>query len=308
MPIESFLLRDIITRMRFFKYLLKIIHGNGQHVFALVGPSGTGKSYRAKPLAKQLRAELIIDDGLLIYGEKILAGHSAKKEKNFLGAVKTALFEDKSHRDNTAKALQEHKHKKILILGTSEKMVNKIAERLQLPKPEKIIKIEDIATQEEIEIARCSRQMEGKHVIPVPSLEIQRSYPQIFYDRVRLLFKGEKQIVRSSQSELFEKSVVRPEFSKTTVVKVPYEILKNSILKYAKEFDNRITLKEITINLEENGYAIVLIADLPFNVQLAEKVNKLQKFIIENIERNQSTAVSNLNIIIDKIINSLERT
>lgn len=288
--------------MSFLKNLLKLLKGGEQEVFALVGASGTGKSYRAKPVAKQLNAELIIDDGLLIHGEKILAGHSAKKEKSFLGAVKTALFEDKSHRDKAAKVLQEKKYKKILILGTSEKMVNKIAERLQLPKPKRIIKIEDIATKEEIEIAQCSRQMEGKHVIPVPSLEIRRSYPQIFYDKVRLLFKGKKQIVRSNQSALFEKSVVRPSFSKTTVVKVPENILKESIKKYTEEFDSLITLKEIDISLEENGYAVVLTADFPFNVQLIERVDKLQKFIIENIEWNESTVVSNLNIIIDRIV------
>lgn len=290
--------------MSFFKDLFGYIFGKEQEVFALVGASGTGKSYRAKPLAKQLNADLIIDDGLLIYGEKILAGQSAKKEKNFLSAVKTALFEDKLHRDKVAKALQEYKYKKILILGTSEKMVNKIADRLQLDKPKKIIMIEDIATAEEIEIARNSRKIEGKHVIPVPSLEIQRSYPQIFYDKVRLFFKNKNQIVRSKQAALFEKSVVRPEFSKTAVVKMPEENLKASIRKYAEEFDRRIILKEISAELAENGYSVVLTVDFPFSTRLTELIHKLQKFIIEKIELSESTAISDVNIIIDKIINT----
>ena len=70
----------------------------GVTVFALVGESGTGKSFRAKLLAQKYGIDIIIDDGLLIQDDKIIAGHSAKKEKTFLAAVKVALFDDKIFR------------------------------------------------------------------------------------------------------------------------------------------------------------------------------------------------------------------
>ena len=82
----------------------------GVTVFALVGESGTGKSFRAKLLAQKYGIDIIIDDGLLIQDDKIIAGHSAKKEKTFLAAVKVALFDDKPHRDEIAKALQKMKN------------------------------------------------------------------------------------------------------------------------------------------------------------------------------------------------------
>ena len=47
---------------------------NGIKVFALVGPSGTGKSFRSQLLAKKYGIEYIIDDGLLINDDKIIAG------------------------------------------------------------------------------------------------------------------------------------------------------------------------------------------------------------------------------------------
>jgi len=78
-------------------------------VFALVGESGTGKSFHAKFVAQRYRIELIIDDGLLIRDNRILAGHSAKKENSFLAAVKVALFDEKSHRDDVARRLQNEK-------------------------------------------------------------------------------------------------------------------------------------------------------------------------------------------------------
>ena len=51
----------------------------GIQVFALVGKSGTGKSFRAKLLAEKLGVPYIIDDGLLIHDTTILAGKSAKQ-------------------------------------------------------------------------------------------------------------------------------------------------------------------------------------------------------------------------------------
>ena len=45
----------------------------GITVYALVGESGTGKSFRAKLLAQKYGLEAIIDDGLLIKEDKILA-------------------------------------------------------------------------------------------------------------------------------------------------------------------------------------------------------------------------------------------
>ena len=96
-------------------------------IYALVGKSGTGKSFRAKLIAEQYALTAIIDDGLLIQDEKIVAGKSAKHEKTYMGAVRVALFDDKEHRDAVAKAIQKQNVKKILIIGTSEKMVQKIS-------------------------------------------------------------------------------------------------------------------------------------------------------------------------------------
>ena len=49
-------------------------------VYALVGPSGTGKSHRALWVAKENNIEYIVDDGLLIKGNEIIGGKSAKRE------------------------------------------------------------------------------------------------------------------------------------------------------------------------------------------------------------------------------------
>lgn len=274
----------------------------GVNVYALVGDSGTGKSFRAKLLAQKYGIELIIDDGLLIRDDKILGGHSAKREQTFLAAVRVALFDDKTHRDIIALALQNETFKKILLIGTSEKMVNKIAARLQLPQPQKIIKIEEIATQEEIEKAIRSRRVEGKHVIPVPSIEIQRNYPQIFYDRVRVLLKRKQNPLSGLiHSKVYEKSVVRPEFSKTGRVTISEAALSQMVIHCVNEFDDQIRIKKLTIKTDSQGYRLVIVIDVPFGTQLTGKIHKMQEYIVENIERFTGILIEDVHIIIDKI-------
>ena len=63
-------------------------------ITAIYGASGTGKSSSALAFAYEKGIEAIIDDGLLIYKGKIIAGISAKFEKNALTAVKRAIFAD----------------------------------------------------------------------------------------------------------------------------------------------------------------------------------------------------------------------
>ena len=61
-------------------------------VYAFVGPSGTGKSYRAGLVANEHGINYIIDDGLFIKENEILAGNSAKKAPTKIETVKEALF------------------------------------------------------------------------------------------------------------------------------------------------------------------------------------------------------------------------
>lgn len=54
---------------------------NNIKVYAFVGPSGTGKSYRAQMVANENNIHYIIDDGLFINDNEIIAGESAKKHQ-----------------------------------------------------------------------------------------------------------------------------------------------------------------------------------------------------------------------------------
>lgn len=271
-------------------------------VFALVGESGTGKSFRAKLLAEKNGIDAMIDDGLLIQNDKILAGKSAKHEKTYMGAVRIALFDDKEHRDQVAKVLQKSKIRRILLIGTSEKMVKKIAMRLQLPPPSKIIRIEDIASTEEIEKAIRSRQTEGKHVIPVPSIEVKKSYSHIFVKGVQeLISKGSRKILGKKEASMSEKSIVAPEFSKKGRIEISEAALSQMVMHCISESGSNVRVKKLSIKTDARGYKLIVTIDVPFGRQLTGEIHNLQQYIIDSIEKYTGILIEELSIIIDKI-------
>lgn len=286
----------------------------GIQVYAFYGPSGTGKSFRAKLVAQKYHIKAIIDDGLLIYEDNILAGRSAKLEDSYMGAVRVALFDDKEHRDSVARAIQKSQLKKILLLGTSEKMVNKIAMRLQLPIPERYIKIQDIATPEQIEAARISRQIEGKHVIPVRAYEVKEAgkYNRIFVSKIKVrlakkrffrhFFKAPQENQVDLNSKLFEKSVVRPSFAVQDRKNISQAYLCRMALNSIKEFNRIIRLKQLTIKTDKTGYKLFVTIDVPFGESLTELSNSLKRHVINAVEKDCGILVEDISIIVDKIL------
>ena len=117
-------------------------------VFAFVGSSGTGKSYRAQMVAGEQNIHYIIDDGLLIKDNDVVAGESAKKAPTKIETVRRALFVEEEQRKKMRRAIRVINPEAILILGTSDKMVKEIAQNLGLPEIEKTIYITDVASEQ----------------------------------------------------------------------------------------------------------------------------------------------------------------
>jgi adenylate kinase family enzyme len=272
--------------------------------YALVGESGTGKSFQAKLVAQKYRIDLVIDDGLLIKDNRILSGRSAKQEASFLAAVKVALFDDKAHRDDVARKLLVEKSRKILIIGTSEKMANKIAIRLQLPPPTKIIRIEDVSSQSDIEKAIRIRRTEGKHIIPAPSMEVRQNYPNIFYEAINIFKQKRIPDAIGAIPKMHEKSLVKPSYSKPNKIPISAEALSEMVINCIEEYNPHILLKRVMVKESKEGYHLVVTIDVPYGIQLGSNMYAMRQYIIDNIERFTGILIEEINIIIDKIINN----
>ncbi len=276
------------------------LYFKGIKVYALVGKAGSGKSFRAQLVAQRLGIDLILDDGLLIKDQRILAGQSAKKDKHSFSAVKTALLAKPGQARKIRKALRRQDYKKLLILGTSVGMVERITERLDLPHPKRVITIGDIATKVEIDAATRSRKKSGKHIIPVPAVEVKRDYGNIFLNSVRVLIKRRFPFRRKPQ-DAFEKTVVRPEYSDKGKVSISRAALTQMVMHCANEYNPEIWVRKLVVSEEPAGYKLEVVIEIPLELKIAGRIHGFQRYVLENIEQFTGIDLQEVNITVGKI-------
>lgn len=265
-------------------------------VYALVGRSGTGKSHKAQIVAGQHEIEYILDDGLLIRGTKVLAGVSAKREDTRIGAVKRAIFVNPEHRSDVKKALRDYEPEKILVIGTSEHMIENIMHVLGLGREYELIRIEDISDPEEIAAAIRLRRLKGKHVIPVPTFEVKKDFSGYFIDSI-------KQLVKKSEKNIqtYEKTVVRPTFSYLGKYEIKDTVLKSIASNSALEVDSVDRVVSVDIESSREGILITTGIILEMREPLYEIGKRVSMKIKSNLEYMTGKNVLGANVIIKGI-------
>lgn len=262
-------------------------------IYAFVGPSGTGKSYRAQMVAGEYDIHYIIDDGLFIKDNEVIAGNSAKKAPTKIETVKHALFLTDEEKQEIKKAIKKYKPDSILILGTSDNMVEKIAENLNLPKIEKTIYINEIASQEEMETAKRIRKTEGKHVIPVPTFEIKKDFSGYILDPLQI-FKSKG---KGKAPYISEKSIIRPTFSYLGNFTISDTVFRQIAEHLASrtEFINKIVKTRVEKNPEGPYIYMEVIVNYGSNIMqgLAEFKEKSKK----EIEKLTTMNVQKIDIV-----------
>lgn len=259
-------------------------------VYALVGKSGTGKSYQAMNICRELNIEAIIDDGLLIYGNTVAAGISAKRQATKIGAIRTALFTNNEHRLLVAEKIQKLEIEAILILGTSDGMVQRIADRLDLPAIEKTVYIEDITTEVERNIAHKQRHELGKHVIPVPTFQIKREFSGYFLDPLKIFRRWGNREVFS------EKSVVRPTYSYLGDYIISDKAISDIIQYIGQKTEGVHSIIRVDANTTNTGVEITVLAILHYGCKVIDAAKNLQSSISSGVEMMTAFNIETVNI------------
>ena len=265
-------------------------------VVAFVGPSGTGKSHRAIGVAFDNKCDAIIDDGLLIKGTKILAGTSAKNEDNRIQAVKRAIFTDDEHAKVVREALAQSNIKRLLIIATSDNMINKIIGRLGLDKPVKTVYISQIATKAEIKKARYSRLHDGKHIVPVPSVELKPHFTGYFADLPYNIFSKHRR-----QEKNADRSIVRPAFSFYGKLLIADSAIEDIINIIATKMDGVERITDLRVRRRsDNSKGIVIYVEvvLYYGEKLFVVTRQLQAKIKKKVEYMTAMQVKNVNVSI----------
>ena len=265
--------------------------------YAFVGPSGTGKSYRAQMVANERGINYIIDDGLLICGNEVLAGVSAKKAPTKIETVKNALFQNNERKNEILKVIKKHRPDKILILGTSDGMVEKIAANLGFEPISETIYITDVATEEEMAMARNIRVTQGKHVIPVPTFAIKKDFSGYLLDPLQI-FKSKG---KGQTPYISEKSIIRPTFSymgNFTISDSVFRQIIDCVVERLKEVHkiSRCIIKKN--NEQDDGVYIYIEVIINYGFQISEAMGKLKHNIIKEIENLTAMNVKKVEIVV----------
>jgi uncharacterized alkaline shock family protein YloU len=271
-------------------------------IFALVGRRGTGKSHHAPMLAHQYRIEYIIDDGLLIKGNQILAGRSAKRENTRYGAIKRALLNDPDHARQIAEKLRGLDPERLLILATSPRMADSIAEKLRLSPPVKYINIEEIASPEEIKTAMRVREKENRHVIPLPTFEVKKEFPGYLVDPLRSFFRFP---MAHTQKMAVERSIVRPVYSTLGHFYIAEHVVGDLVGYIVSEIPGIHRAHKVEIKTVE--MKVILDVDLVLNLKqpagknLVDLLSQAQQAVKEKIEYLTGFYLDRVNVTAKKI-------
>ncbi len=265
--------------------------------YAFVGPSGTGKSYRAQMVANERGINFIIDDGLLISGNEVLAGISAKKAPTKIETVRNALFQNDERKKEIQNVIKKKKPESILILGTSDEMVKRIAENLGFEPISETIYITDVATEEEMATARNMRVTQGKHVIPVPTFAIKKDFSGYLLDPLQIF----KSTGKGKEPYISEKSIIRPTFSYLGNFKISDTVFKQ-IVDYVSIKTEGINKIYRTIIKKHEGFDdgiyIYLEVIIEFGYNINDTMQILKRNIIKEIEKLTAMNVLSMEIIV----------
>lgn len=266
-------------------------------VYAFVGPSGTGKSYRAQMVAGEKDTHFIIDDGLLIKDNEVIAGESAKKAPTKVATVKHALFYDEEEKMEIIKALKKYRPQSILILGTSDGMVQKIAANLGLPEISETVYITDVATEQEMQTARRIRVTEGKHVIPVPTFEIKKDFSGYLLDPLQI-FKSKG---KGQKPYISEKSIIRPTFSYMGKFTISDLVFRQIVEYLAAQTEAIYKILKIRVENYGEGAKIYMEVTIMYGFNVVDGLKDFKEKARKEIEKLTAMNVVKIDVVAKNI-------
>ena len=265
-------------------------------VIALVGPSGTGKSHHAMWVAQEYGCGAIIDDGLLISGSRIVAGRSAKREETKTAAVRRAVFTSAGHALEVRSALEDLNLQRLLVLGTSVSMVQRIVSRLGLSQPSVILDIRDLASEEEVREALWRRRQEGKHVIPAPVFEVKKTFSGYLVDPLKIFVKA-----REKKPAVLERSVVRPTYSYFGNFYIADNVVMQIATKICYEIEGVKRVLRVLVLTTGDGALLQVELVLNYGAEVFSVMRQVQSRLKQKLEYLTGIYLLSVDVITKKI-------
>ncbi len=268
-------------------------------VYAFIGKTGTGKSFNAQKVAKSNDIHYIIDDAILIKNTKVIAGRSAKTEANFIASVKAAIFLNEDRAKEMKEVLRKENPNKILILGTSDDMVEKIVQNLGLGKIYKKIYIDEISTKAQIDAARKSRTEDGKHVVPVPTFEIKKQFSGYFLDSLRTFNIFNKEDEQNTEPE---KTIIRPTYSYLGNYTISDNVINAIIAYVVSKIDGVNRVLRVSTQKYIDGMKLDLDVEIVYGFNIPHLSSLIKNTIIYAIDNATGINLFGISINVKSIV------
>ena len=279
---------------------------------SFTGKSGTGKSYQATALAQRRGFDAIIDDGLLIYKGQIVAGTSAKKCATKAAAMRAALFNVEEQRNAVIAAIEDCRPNVIMIIGTSDRMTDIIADQLGISRPEERIYIEDVSTDEERKLAAHYRIDEGEHVIPAPLGQLRRDFAGYFMNPLKL-FRDKalgtaldnthpERPKDSGPSD--DRTVVRPTFSYSGTFEISEQVIRDIINITASKYKGSLMVVDRMSNGRQLNMSVTIDVRVLKDPAAIDSCMAFQRDVHETISNMTAFTIDSVNVRISDIANN----
>ena len=217
-------------------------------------------------------------------------------------AVSRVFFVLPGHASEVRHAIAASQPRRILLLGTSENMVQKIAKALKIGPVSKIIRIEDIASKKDMEIAQYHRLRRGEHIIPVPTIELKPHFSGYLIDPIKSFFKTSS----SKRRRLGERSIVRPVFSYYGKLVIDDSVIKSIVHIVAEKLQEvyrvgSTHVKHLFNGDDDLGIMVSIEIVFAYGHTIAEAMERLRKEVQAEIERMTGMVVHEINILVKSL-------
>ena len=216
-----------------------------------------------------------------------------KDQESRIETVKKAIFIDETDRKEMKEAIRKFKPESILILGTSDDMVEKIARNLGLDVPEKTVYIHEVATDTEMETAKRIRTTEGKHVIPVPTFEIKRDFSGYILDPLQIF----KMNGKGQEPYISEKSIIRPTFSYLGNFKISDTVFRQISEYVAVKTEGIHRLSRVRVENTVSGMIIYMEVYVVYGFNIVNVLREFKQKTKKEIERLTTMNVQEVSVM-----------
>ena len=147
-------------------------------------------------------------------------------------------------------------------------------------------------------IAKEQRTKEGRHIIPVPTMELKTHFHGYLLDSVRSLFRRNG----AKEETEFEHSVVRPVFSYYGKLIFSDKVLLTLVRHTVKEETGIVKLNKLRIRKhkeeETNGLSVDMALTVRYGENLKSLTSRLQKAVEKEISYTTGMTVEVLKITV----------